>query len=92
MRREGKDKFRLNKIEIRALLQQKQLDEAERRLADCPPAADDSEMVTLRAIDDWLNGRQATALEKTERALEMDGMNVDAKQLRETLMQQGKME
>lgn len=89
LHREGKDHFRLDKIEIRALLQQKQLAEAAKRLEACDPARDDSEMTVLRALLDWQSGRQAAAAEKVEKALEMDATNVDAAQLRQALRQRG---
>lgn len=91
LRREGKDKVRLNKIEIRALLQQKQLAEAEKRLADCDPEKDDSELMVLRALYDWLSGRQASALERLEQVLKKDASNVEALQMRQMMRQQGNM-
>ena len=89
LRREGKDHLRLDKIEIRALLQQKQLAEAARRLEAHDPARDDSELVFLRAVLDWQSGRQAAAVEKVNRALELDAANADAAQLKQVLQQRG---
>ena len=89
LHREGKNQARLNKIEIRALLQQKQLAEAAKRLEALDPAKDDSETVTLRALLDWLSGRQAAAAEKVEKALELDSANGDALQLKQVLRQRG---
>lgn len=91
LRREGKDKFRLDKIEIRALLLQKQLAEAGKRLETYSPSDDDTELMVLRALYDWLSGRQAAAMERLEQVLAKDKTNGEALQLQQMMRQQGNM-
>ena len=66
---QGRDKEALQKIELRALIQQKRMEDAEKLLKQMNGVKEDSEFVLLRALCELAAGRRATATEMAQKAV-----------------------
>lgn len=78
---QGRDKEALQKIELRALIQQKHMDEAEKLLKQMNGVEEDSEFLVLRALCELAAGRRASAAEIAQKAVELDPKNREAVEL-----------
>ena len=85
LREQGRDKEALQKIELRALIQQKRMEDAEKLLKQMNGVKEDSEFVLLRAICELAAGRRATATEMAQKAIELDPKNREAIELQRFL-------
>ena len=85
LREQGKDKATLQKIELRALIQQKRINEAENMLKQMNEVDEDSEFLLLRALCELSTGRRASATEIVRRAIELDSRNEEAIELQRFL-------
>lgn len=85
LREQGKDKATLQKIELRALIQQKRINEAENMLKQMNEVDEDSEFLLLRALCELSTGRRASATEIVRRAIELDSKNEEAIELQRFL-------
>ena len=82
---QGRDKEALQKIELRALIQQKRMEDAEKLLKQMNGVKEDSEFVLLRALCELAAGRRATATEMAQKAVELDPKNREAIELQRFL-------
>ena len=82
---QGRDKEALQKIELRALIQQKRMEDAEKLLKQMNGVKEDSEFVLLRALCELAAGRRATAAEMAQKAVELDPKNREAIELQRFL-------
>ena len=82
---QGRDKEALQKIELRALIQQKRMEDAEKLLKQMSGVKEDSEFVLLRALCELAAGRRATAAEMAQKAVELDPKNREAIELQRFL-------
>lgn len=86
---QGRDKVTLQKIEIRAFLQQKKSAEAHQLLKQLEYVKDDSEIMLLWGLYELTEGRRGTALEYVKRAAELDPRDWEAKELYNVLSKGG---
>ena len=85
LRDQGRDKVALQKIELRALIQQKRVDEAEKLMTRMNGVEEDSELFLLRALCDLAAGRRAAAVENAGKAIKLDPRNGEALELQRFL-------
>ena len=85
LRDQGRDKVALQKIELRALIQQKRMDEAEKLMTRMNGVEEDSELLLLRALCDLAAGRRAAAVENAGKAIKLDPRNGEALELQRFL-------
>ena len=85
LREQGQDKEALQKIELRALIQQKRMEEAEQLLKQMSGVKEDSEFLVLRALCELAAGRRAAATEMIQKAIDLDPKNREAIELRHVL-------
>lgn len=85
LREQGRDKEALQKIELRALIQQKRMEDAEKLLKQMSGVKEDSEFLLLRALCELASGRRATATEMAQKAIELDPKNREAIELQRFL-------
>lgn len=85
LRDQGRDKVALQKIELRALIQQKRVDEAETLMKQMNGVREDSELLLLRALCDLSAGRRDSAVEYAGKAVELDPRNSEAVELQQFL-------
>jgi tetratricopeptide (TPR) repeat protein len=85
LERDGKEHYALAKLKIRALLLQEKTSEASALLASTPGREDDPEWLVLLATRDLQLDYRGDALERIERALQLNPRDIDALKLRNTL-------